>query len=98
ATKGPARERCQWQIQRPQRSGRRPDGGDRSWRRPGADNPSVSLREPAPFAQGSLPSQASGPTPFGEGTVGIGGLFGRLLAAPSVSKKSFRHAVRIFKL
>ena len=24
--------------------------------------------------------------------------FGRLLAAPSVSKKSFRHAVRIFKL
>ena len=77
AIKGPARERCQWQIQRPQRSGRRPDGGDRSWRRPGADNPSVSLREPAPFAQGSLPSQVLGPAAFGEGAVEIAGLLGR---------------------
>ena len=65
ATKGPARERCQWQIQRPQRSGRRPDGGDQSWQGPGAYNPSVSLREPAPFTQGSLPSQALGLAAFG---------------------------------
>ena len=65
ATKGPARERCQWQIQRPQRSGRRPDGGDQSWRGLGAYNPSVSLREPAPFTQGSLPSQTSGLTAAG---------------------------------
>ena len=48
-------------------AGRRPDGGDQSWQRPEAYNPSVSLREPAPFAQGSLPSQASGQAAFGEG-------------------------------
>ena len=41
-------------------AGRRPDGGDQSWQRPEAYNPSVSLREPAPFAQGSQPSQALG--------------------------------------
>ena len=64
-TKGPARERCQWQIQRPQRSGRGPDGGDQRWQGPGAYNPSVSLREPAPFTQGSLPSQALGLAVFG---------------------------------
>ena len=44
---------------------RRPDGGDQRWQGPGAYNPSVSLREPAPFTQGSLPSQALGLAAFG---------------------------------
>ena len=33
----------------------------------GADNPSVTLREPAPFTQGSLPSQAQGREAFDDG-------------------------------
>ena len=43
------------------------DGGDQSWQRPEAYNPSVTLRVTAPFAQGSLPSQASGLTALGVG-------------------------------
>src|SRR5699024_3503340 len=58
-------------------AGRRPDGGDQRLAETGADNPSVSLREPAPFAQGSLPSQVLGPAAFGEGAVEIAGLLGR---------------------
>ena len=41
--------------------------GIRGWQGPGSYNPSVSLREPAPFTQGSLPSQASGLAAFREG-------------------------------
>ena len=37
------------------------DGGDQSRQRPGAFNPSVTLRVTAPFAQGSLFSQVSEP-------------------------------------
>ena len=47
------------------KAGRRPDGGDQRWQGPGAYNPSVSLREPAPFTQGSLPSLALGLAAFG---------------------------------
>ena len=52
-------------------AGRRPDGGDQSWQRPEAYNPSVTLRVTAPFAQGSLPSQASGLAAFGGGAARV---------------------------
>ena len=38
-------------------------------------NPSVTLRVTAPFAQGSLPSQASGLTAFGDGASDAAALF-----------------------
>ena len=62
--KEPARERCQWQIQRLQRSGRSRDGGDQSLQGLEAYNPSVSLRLTAPFTQGSLPAQTTSPKPL----------------------------------
>ena len=77
-TKGPARERCRWQMQRPQRSGRRPDGGEQNQLGLKAYNPSVTLRVTAPFAQGSLPSQALGLTAFGEGVSGAAVRCGRI--------------------
>ena len=64
------------------KAGRRPDGGDQSWQGLGAYNPSVSLREPAPFTQGSLPSQALGLAAFGGDAAGIEGLFGRIYNPP----------------
>ena len=43
------------------------DGGDQNRQKPEAYNPSVTLRVTAPFAQGSLPSQALGRAAFGDG-------------------------------
>src|SRR5699024_8077015 len=42
----------QGEVARPSR-----DGGDQSWQRPEANNPTVTLRVTAPFTQGSQPSQ-----------------------------------------
>ena len=59
-------------------AGRRPDGGEQNQLGLKAYNPSVTLRVTAPFAQGSLPSQALGLTAFGEGVSGAAVRCGRI--------------------
>ena len=59
----------------------------------------VSISKTGPSVKGPEEKNAPDPTASGESAAGIGGVFGRIYNPPlSVSKKSFRHAVRIFKL